>query len=297
MAGIYHINKIFFDNPLNFGCINLLQIGRLYCNSGTIIPSHLHTDLYELTIVTDGKGVIITNGVKTNVRRGDIYFSHPFDSHIIESDTEVPLKFDFFAFTCNNENFKKEIEFITEQFHDPNYRVFRDDNIRYIIGNAIAEICNENLYSDDLLKALFEQILIYLIRGFKRIAPENQSNNATDYEILSYRMMNYIDTHIYSIKNLDELSEVIGYSYSYLSALFKKTTGNTLSEYYIKKKLDVAQLLVLENRLKITEIAEKLNYSSVYSFSKAFSRRYAKSPRNYYLEYSKKERKNEIRIF
>ena len=93
--------------------------------------------------------------------------------------------------------------------------------------------------------------------------------------------MNYIDTHIYSLKNLEDLADITDYSYGYLSALFKKTTSNTLSNYYHEKKLDAARLLILENKYKIIEIAEMLNYTSVYSFSKAFSNRYGVSPRNY----------------
>ena len=93
--------------------------------------------------------------------------------------------------------------------------------------------------------------------------------------------MNYIDTHIYSIKKLEDLAKITDYSYGYLSALYKKTTSNTLSDYYHEKKMDAARLLILENKYKIIEIAEMLNYTSVYSFSKAFTKRYGISPRNY----------------
>ena len=72
-----------------------------------------------------------------------------------------------------------------------------------------------------------------------------------------------------------------GYSYGYLSALFKKTTSHTLAHYYYEKKLDVARLLILEERFTITEISEMLNYASVYSFSKAFSKRFGVAPRVY----------------
>lgn len=297
MAGIYHINKIYFDNPLNFNGIKIYQIGRLYCNTDTVIPTHLHTDLYELTVVTDGNGTVYTNDIPTIVQAGDIYFSHPFDSHRIESDGKTALKFDFIAFTCEREALRKEIESIAEQYHSAQCRVFRDDNIRYIMGNAITEICGERIYSKELLQSFFEQILIYLIRGFKSIMPANHSQTVTDAELLCLRLTNYIDIHIYTIKNLEELSRFSGYSYSYLSSLFKKITGNTISDYYIKKKLDIARLLILEKRLKITEIAEKLNYSSVYSLSKAFTHHYGISPRKYYEKYSKDQKDNEIKIF
>jgi len=80
---------------------------------------------------------------------------------------------------------------------------------------------------------------------------------------------------------LEELSEATGYSYGYLSDLFRKTTGNSLSGYYHAKKLEAARLLLLENKLQVTEIAEMLNYASVYAFSKAFHRQYGVSPRQY----------------
>ena len=93
--------------------------------------------------------------------------------------------------------------------------------------------------------------------------------------------MNYIDTHLYSIKHLEVLAEVTGYSYGYLSDLFRKVTGNSLSGYFQEKKLQAAALLLQENKLQITQIAETLNYASVYAFSKAFRRQYGISPRQY----------------
>ena len=93
--------------------------------------------------------------------------------------------------------------------------------------------------------------------------------------------MHYIDTHIYSMKNLYELADALGYSYGYLSGMYHSTTANTLVSYYQEKKLDVARQLLEENRLTVTKIAEMLNYASVYAFSKAFRKHYGVSPRAY----------------
>ena len=277
----YHLNKHFFKEPLQYDGISVYQIGRMYCKEDTVISAHVHADLYELTIVTNGEGQIITNGVSTLVKRGDIYLSLPCDTHEIRSGGEEALKFDFFAFTCEKEAFKQELEHITEHYYSPANRVFQDERVRQMIGDAIAELNGERLFSDELLAALFRQIIIYTIRGFRQIAPDRQLDTVTSAEVLCYRLMNYIDTHVYSMKNLEELSEMTGYSYGYLSALFKKTTSQTLAHYYYEKKLDVARLLILEERFTITEISEMLNYASVYSFSKAFSKRFGVAPRVY----------------
>ena len=281
MYNDYLLTQNHFQNPLKYEYIHVSQIGRRFCNFDTIIDTHIHLDLFELTIVTDGKGIVTTNGISVPVQKGDIYLSLPCDSHKIVSDSTDPLKYDFFAFTCEHENFKQELDHISQDYHSANTRIFHDDRIRPLISNAIAELGQEHVYSQQLLFSIFQQVIIYLIRGFQKITPEQHFDTVTQAEVLCHQLMNYIDTHIYSLNKLEDLAEITDYSYGYLSVLFKKTTSNTLSNYYHEKKLDAARLLILENKYKIIEIVEMLNYSSVYSFSKAFTNRFGISPRNY----------------
>ena len=281
MTGNYHIDNVFFANPLDYEVIYLLQIGRLYCKNTTVVDTHIHTDLFELTVVTDGAGTVTTNGVLSKVKNGDIYLSMPYDIHKIESDGENPLKYDFFAFKIKDNIFKEKLDRINEDYHSPDMRIFHDERVRRLIANAIAELASPNMYSGELLNAVFRQILIYLIRDFQKSPKKNYPDNVTGAEILCYRLMNYIDTHIYTMKNLSELCEATDYSYGYLSALFKKTTSETLYDYYNKKRADAAHLLLNENKLTVTEISEVLGYSTLYSFSKAFKKQFGLSPKLY----------------
>lgn len=277
----YHLNKVYFQSPLDFDGISVSQIGRLYCNSTTVVETHLHTDLFELTIVTDGAGTVTTNGIPVRVEKGDIYFTFPCDFHKIETDPNQPLKYDFFAFHSSIDSIRKDLAQIAELYHPANMRIFKNDQIRQLIGNAISELNDEKAYSKELLTAIFRQIIIYTIRGFSQAVPAKYPDTITSSEVLCYKIMHYIDTHIYSMKNLEELSRIMDYSYGYLSATFKKTTGDTIVHYHCRRKLETARLLLLENRLKITQIAEMLNYSSAYAFSKAFKNYFGISPHSY----------------
>lgn len=281
MTGNYHIDNVFFANPLDYEVIYLLQIGRLYCKNTTVVDTHIHTDLFELTVVTDGAGTVTTNGVLSKVKSGDIYLSMPCDIHKIESDGDNPLKYDFFAFKIKDNIFKEKLDRINEDYHSPDMRIFHDERIRRLIANAIVELASPNMYSGELLNSVFRQILIYLIRDFQKSPKKNYTDNVTGAEILCYKLMNYIDTHIYTMKNLSELCEATDYSYGYLSALFKKTTSETLYDYYNKKRADAARLLLNENKLTVTEISETLGYSTLYSFSKAFKKQFGLSPKLY----------------
>ena len=112
MKYYYHLNNPYFQNPLVFDGICVAQIGRMFCKSDTVIDPHLHTDLFELTIATGGKGTVTTNGVEIPVEKGDIYLSYPGDFHQICSSETHPLKYDFFSFNSKNPAIRKKFRHI-----------------------------------------------------------------------------------------------------------------------------------------------------------------------------------------
>lgn len=274
----YHLNISYFKNPRRFGHVRLYQLGRAYCKKDTVVPRHSHLDFIELTIVTGGKGVITTNGVPVNVKSGDIYVSFMGDFHEIESDRSEELRYDFVALNTDNERMHDDIEDIVTRFHDADARIIKNENISMLISNAIAEINADTEYSDVILTSIFNQTFAYIIREFRSAVPIRYSKNASDAQILCYQIMNYIDSHIYSMKHLRELCDVTNYNYNYLSNLYKKVTSDTLMNYFRSRRLETARLLLSEHALSVTKVAQLLNYSSVYIFSRAFKERYGVPP-------------------
>ena len=107
---------------------------------------------------------------------------------------------------------------------------------------------------------------------------ERIAGDLGDEEILCLKLMNYIDNHIYSITNLKELEGVTNYTYNYTSNTFKRVTGDTLANYYRNRRFETAALLLKSGRFTIGQVASMLNYSSIYSFSLAFKKRYGYAP-------------------
>ncbi len=277
----YRLSKEFFGEPLDLDGICVAQVGRLFSKRNTVIEDHVHTILFEFTVVTDGEGIIYTNGTPTRVKKGDIYLSLPCDVHRIETDPEKLLKFDNVAFFIKDNPLKKDFDEIHQDFYSPKDRVFHDERIRPLISSTILELNSDEAYRKDMLTSNFKQLLIYALRSLRSTTPNQINDNMSQAEIVCHKLMNYIDTHVYSIKKLEELSEICDYSYGYLSSIFKKTTGNTLSSYYQERKLEASRLLIIEDKLSVTEIAEILNYASVYAFSKAFTKHFGVSPLKY----------------
>ena len=272
----YHLIKN-YDEPLQFGETYLVQIGRRFCECGEIIPTHAHQNWFELTIVTQGSGTIVTNGKATQVKTGDIYLSFPCDLHELQANDDR-LEYDFFAFYSQNERFSKELSTLSQAYLREDARVFRDEKINFLVANAIVEFSVDKPHAKTLLTNIFEQILVYLLRDFNDRSVDTADVSSAD--ILCYQLMNYIDTHIYEIMQLEKIALPFNYNYSYLSALFKRTTGKTISEYYNHRRLETAKTLIGEKKKKIGEIADLLNYASPFSFSKAFKAKYGISPKN-----------------
>jgi AraC-like DNA-binding protein len=270
---------------LELGDLYLIQVGRKYLECDETVPLHMHKGWFELTIVSDGEGAVTTNELEIPVKRGDIYLSFPADAHEIHSDKASKFKYDFISFYTEKEPYRSELQMLINELTSYD-RVFRDERISALVCDIISEFVNEAEYSKELIASALMQILIYVIRDFKQKEHKHGTHAASEAEMLCYQLMNYIDTHIYNLESLSQLGNIMKYNYSYLSALYKKTTGETLTSYYQTKRLEVAKLLILEGTQKITEIAELLNYSSLYAFSRAFKAAYGISPKQFYIQKS-----------
>lgn len=75
-----------------------------------------------------------------------------------------------------------------------------------------------------------------------------------------------------------ELPRVAGLSYSRLRDQFQKAQGQTLHEFLHNLRLDRARALLGDRRLSMKEVAERLQFSSEFSFSHFFRRAAGISP-------------------
>lgn len=273
----YKISRDSIYSPLQYGEHLLYQVGRIHCNADSEIPIHAQRDYFELTIATEGKGTVITNNEPVDISAGDIYISFVGDFHRIISDGEHPLKFDFITIKSQNEVISACMEEIMAQNHAADRRVIRDEVIMQLVSRVISEAKKPKKLSELAIEAIISQIFVLLIRDFDA-AESEQPIAKNEAEILCFKLMNYIDNHIYSIKNLRELAATTNYSYNYLSNLFKKTTGTTLQGYYHNRRLETAELLISLGDFSVGEVAGMLGYSSVYPFSLAFKKKFGYPP-------------------
>ena len=79
----------------------------------------------------------------------------------------------------------------------------------------------------------------------------------------------------------DYLSIKLKYSYTYLANIFSKIEGETIEHFFISHKIEKVKELLIYSDLNITEIADKLNYSSVAHLSNQFKTMTGLTPTHY----------------
>lgn len=95
-------------------------------------------------------------------------------------------------------------------------------------------------------------------------------------QVVSYLRTKY--NQKISIENLEELSN---FSYRNLQRIFKATYNETIGAYVTRVKVENSAKMLLFTKDEIKEIAHKVGYSDVQSFSKAFKKHYGISPAIY----------------
>lgn len=77
------------------------------------------------------------------------------------------------------------------------------------------------------------------------------------------------------------LSEKLNHDYTYLANLFSEVQGTTIEHFIISHKIERIKELIIYDELNITEIAWKMNYSSVAHLSNQFKKVTGLSPSHF----------------
>ncbi|MBK9012684.1 MAG: helix-turn-helix transcriptional regulator [Saprospiraceae bacterium] len=84
------------------------------------------------------------------------------------------------------------------------------------------------------------------------------------------------------------ISKRLHHSYCYLSTQFSKAMGFTIEQYFIAHKIERAKELIMYDELTFSEIAYRLNYSSVAHLSNQFKQHTGLTPTYFRRNQAKK---------
>jgi two-component system response regulator YesN len=109
---------------------------------------------------------------------------------------------------------------------------------------------------------------------------QEETKKRTSQDIIQ-DVVSYIQEHVLEDIALIDLSDLTGYSTSYLSKFFSDNFGSTISDYIAKCKIEKIRELMLDNSLNIGDIAKKVGFNSRTYFNNYFKRNVGIAPQQY----------------
>lgn len=108
-----------------------------------------------------------------------------------------------------------------------------------------------------------------------------KNHSMKGYSLLVRKVLTMIDADLTADLSLRAQAELLNVNSSYLSTLFKKETGATLTEYVNKKRVEHAIFLLNTTNLQIQSIAQHCGIPDVNYFTKTFKKYIGKTPKEY----------------
>lgn len=154
--------------------------------------------------------------------------------------------------------------------------------------SLLAELDRQDRFTTRMAESYVLQMLVMLQRSAMEVSVVEEKPRTLSKKELAYQCLQYIDHRLLEIRELSDVAEGLGYSYSYLSHVFRSEMGLPLQAYWTRRRIMKAMSWLQTGQMKGTEIAEKLHYHSIHSFSKAFKKGAGLTPSDYQELYGRK---------
>lgn len=248
---------------------------------------------WEIVYVDKGEIIAVTDGIGSALCEGEAVFHEPNEIHTHISNRKV-----------SNNMFV--VTFITDSpamdfFRKKTFKL--DDTSKNLLSlflkeakNALGEIQGDFLSrkpldfsgeifgSTQLMANYLEEFLIKLIRNGNEqgsVIKDSEEARKIAQNSTAELIEKYMRSNLYSSLSLDELCGHFFMGKSKLSNIFKERTGQSPMQYFALLKVEEAKKLLRDEANSVTEIAEKLCYSGIHSFTRAFKDATGFSPTAY----------------
>ena len=257
------------------------------CDSSYSFEGEFH-NFWEFLILTEGELCTCEDDHVYTLKKNQIIFHKPNSFHNLKAASENVkyMVISFNAFGNYIDRFAdkiltlshKQLEYVNEIS-----RMFADYGLDPEIMKVtkFLKIMRDNPILYHRFTNLVELLLISL-SGSDVSSPNLVDNEETR---IYKKAINTLEEKICSTISVEELASICNVSTAQLKRVFSKYAGIGIHEYFLQTKILYAKKL-LANGMGITEVAEKMSFSSQNYFSVVFKRKVGISPLKYKKEKS-----------
>jgi len=249
---------------------------------------HTH-DFLEIAYISQGKGYHWFNGVEIQVEKGDMFFINFNIKHYFK-----PISEDFTWINCvfvpevidpalvDSENAQDVLNlmlfsyiFPTENIKLPEIQLQGSQNeFENLLIEMLREYDDCNRGYQNILKHYLFVLLIKMFRAYSDIKHKNsqllEGSQVID-KVIQYLMQNSLEN-----VTLETIARLAFLSPSYFSTLFKQKTGQSVTQFLHKLRIEKACELLENTDMVVLNIMTQIGYKDTKFFYNIF-RRYTKT--------------------
>lgn len=213
----------------------------------------------SLALITSGSMKYTVGKQTTVLSAGEVLFVRPGNIDIAQTASDDPVVYYVVDFSTVSDDFDTATHFLQCAHLAPVFRLLTDTFIAKSIGWQMK--CLEMLYRIlNELRDLSGSSDFFL---YRQIAPA--------IDLINGRLSDPDLT-------VSALSYACKISTTGLNRAFRKLFGMPVSQYLLSRRMETAKNLLINASNSVGDIAEKVGYRDIYTFSHAFSRFFGVSP-------------------
>ena len=245
---------------------------------------------YEFVLITRGTGIFSINDCIHNVKAGSLILLKPGVPHSAVS-LQLPFEFlciHFDLYVSKAMNTLKEerqnayeaipaspVKYSKADLDFPDFSV-APEYAGILLKRIVLEAKGKHKGYNIVIKALFTELLFSLFRGI-----DDSTDMKIRYPDEIIKIMEFIKSNYMKKLHLKDAAADVHLHHTYVSALFKKHTGLTFTDFLTMHRLSAARMLLLESDKKLEEIALITGFCDIHHFSKVFKAHEGLSPSQY----------------
>ena len=247
-----------------------------FCGYSKTEPRHSFgpaiREQYLIHIVLEGEGYYSINDQKYFLKKGQGFVIPPGVSTFYQADEKNPWSYVWLGLSGNLvEYYLKEIGV------GKNHLTFKVENLNSFKGLIFETLSYDQ---DNLVSELSRQKQVY-----KFLELLLNSASYLNEGIITKKMNPFVRQTIEIIRenayqklSVKDIAVSLSIHENYLSRLFKNDMGISIKEYISEIKISIANDLLSSTEYSIQQISDKIGFSTVQSFSKAFKKANGVSP-------------------
>lgn len=232
------------------------------------------SDVYVFEYVVKGTGTVVSNGKSYVASKGDVIILQKGRSHHYFSDTHDP----WVKVGCHVNGSLVSALLMTYSLSDHVVIPIHDEKVCVLFYEFLA-LTKQPESIEAIFTACSRKFfdIILSIHTFTQSGLHERSRNAHQIKSL---LDNYIHSHI----SLDDVSQKLFYSKSYIISVFKEEFAQTPYSYLTTRKIEEAKHLLCHSVLSIKDISQLLCFADAHYFSSQFKQHVGVSPKAYRLQ-------------